>query len=258
MVVDDDPCVCVIDKMAMDVVQAGLSRPSVNRCLFGRPTAQEQASFTARENQKQNEDVRRFCRRWNLDLSSEGEVREGGPYRWVKSASDSDLPEFYSRGYSSKQARRRALTPSPGKSLNLGEEGGEERAGSPVQYMESSSVEVYLGMIPRRTVASADCLVPIDPPGPPSPPPEPMSFSTSGLPPPSSRLGSGPVCHEQWGQPSSSSCSSTSSPSSPPSSSSGLLPRQQGRVTNWYPARKRSRSLTPNREPVKREHRDSS
>ncbi|XP_076467344.1 uncharacterized protein LOC143298350 [Babylonia areolata] len=235
--------------MAMDVVQSGgPDRPPVNRCLFGRPSAQEQAAFTARLTRREHEAAQRFSRRWNFDVFSDREKEEGGRYQWVKvkSASDSDLPEFYSRGFA-HHARRKAMTPNAGKSLTLGEEegdGGGAEGGvlcSPVRFTESTSVEAFLGLpphhhhhhhhpLPLRSAASADPLV------------------SEG--------------EEAWGQSPRLSVipSSLDDPAATPSSSSpSSLSRRcsDSTLSEVWRSRKRWRSQTPHREePDKRERQD--
>lgn len=141
--------------MATDLYPSSPVRPSVRRCLFGPPgTDSDIDEFMESRKRMDLDAARRFKRRWNIDVLRDELVDGGGGgggYQWItKSSSDSDIPEFYSKGYSHR-CKRRAVTPCVGKSLSL-MDSDEKRGGSvspsssPVQYFSSSTVDVLIGV----------------------------------------------------------------------------------------------------------------
>ncbi|XP_076444632.1 uncharacterized protein LOC143282763 [Babylonia areolata] len=119
-----------------------LNRPSVKRCLFGRPTNSDE--FLEIQKRREKEEEMRFKREWGFD-GVENEIQ------WSK-AVDADIPEFYTRGYS-QTCKRRPVRPCVGKHLSFDsdhEDTCEVRETSPVLYCGSSTVEVFIGLLPHQ------------------------------------------------------------------------------------------------------------
>ena len=129
-------CLC---EMAADLFQS-LRRPSVRRCLFGRPVRVDD-EFSQACRQAELDAARRFQAKWNIDVCSENDIINDGEYVWVKSASHPDIPDFYKRGFAHKGGRR----PCVGKSLQC-TDSDEEGSCSPVQCLASSSTTLFLGL----------------------------------------------------------------------------------------------------------------
>ncbi|KAK7107815.1 hypothetical protein V1264_015666 [Littorina saxatilis] len=140
--------------MARDLVLSTPKRQSVRRCLFGHPDRDDEFRRTRIEMDAAA--ALRFKRKWNFDVLNDEECsgNRNGEFQW-KSSSESDIPDFYSRGYTHK-CKRRAVRPCVGKSLSFMGDSDDEssclqsrvRSQSPLPffYDAASFVDVFLGM----------------------------------------------------------------------------------------------------------------
>ena len=101
--------------------------------------------------------------KWNYDVVHD-EFVGVGRYKWIsKSSSDSDIPEFYTKGYQHRCKRRAVTACLTGKSLmDSGDEihcpGSGAGSGTPVEYVNSCTVEVFIGQAdaPQRDDLTVD------------------------------------------------------------------------------------------------------